>query len=129
MVASAPFAPFALSARRIRANRRNGRKSTGPKTAAGKAVSSRNATGLKTPKGKAVSSRNATGHGIFCKDLVLPGEDGRMLQMLQMLRTSLSLYENRLESVVSGSHAFLDTVLTGFYAPLLTMDSRLSDPA
>lgn len=51
MAASAPFASSVLSARRIRANRRNAKKSTGPKTAAGKAR----------------SCRNATGYGIFCQ--------------------------------------------------------------
>ena len=47
-----------VSARQLRANRRNARKSTGPRTAAGK---------------RAVSL-NALTHGVFCKDLVMPGE-------------------------------------------------------
>src|SRR3954452_9035732 len=46
------------SARRLRANRNNARQSTGPRTAAGKHR----------------SSQNATSHGVFCRDLVLPGE-------------------------------------------------------
>src|SRR5678815_781726 len=46
------------SSRRVKANRRNARRSTGPRTAAGKRR----------------ASRNATSHGIYCKDLVLPGE-------------------------------------------------------
>src|SRR3954470_9829498 len=46
------------SARRLRANRQNARRSSGPRTAAGKRR----------------SSRNATSHGVFCRDLVLPGE-------------------------------------------------------
>lgn len=69
----------ASSARRVRANRRNARKSTGPRTDAGKAR----------------SSRNATGYGIFCQSLVLPGEDK---QMLEMLRTSL-IHEHRPQNV------------------------------
>src|SRR5205814_2305240 len=51
-------ASSAPSARRIAANRRNARRSTGPRTVAGKHR----------------SSRNATSHGVFCRDLVLPGE-------------------------------------------------------
>src|SRR4051812_26435336 len=46
------------SARRLRANRNNARRSSGPRTAAGKRR----------------SSQNATSHGVFCRDLVLPGE-------------------------------------------------------
>ncbi len=49
----------AVSARKRRANRRNAQHSTGPRT----------------PEGKARASRNATSHGIFCRDLVLPGEN------------------------------------------------------
>ena len=48
-----------VSARKRRANRANAQHSTGPRT----------------PQGKATSSRNATTHGIFCRDLVLPGEN------------------------------------------------------
>jgi hypothetical protein len=44
----------------IEANRRNGLKSTGPRTAAGKAC----------------AARNATRHGIFSRHLVMKGEDG-----------------------------------------------------
>src|SRR4051812_4026678 len=51
-------ASSASSARRTAANRRNARRSTGPRTAAGKRR----------------SSRNSTSHGIYCRDLVLPGE-------------------------------------------------------
>src|SRR5438045_1824962 len=46
------------STRRLRANQRNARRSTGPRSDAGKRR----------------SSRNATSHGIYCRDLVLPGE-------------------------------------------------------
>ncbi len=49
-----------------RANRRNARKSTGPRT----------------PEGKAVSSQNATSHGIYCRDVVLDGEDQRRFDLL-----------------------------------------------
>src|SRR4051794_11763338 len=48
----------ASSARRLRANRQNARRSTGPRTTAGKQR----------------SSQNSTSHGVFCRDLVLPGE-------------------------------------------------------
>src|SRR5438045_2348330 len=46
------------TARRLRANRQNAGRSTGPRTV----------------EGKRRSSRNATSHGIYCRDLVLPGE-------------------------------------------------------
>src|SRR3982751_335517 len=51
-------ASSASSARRVRANRDNARRSTGPRTV----------------EGKYRSSRNATSYGVFCRDLVLPGE-------------------------------------------------------
>lgn len=50
----------------IEANRRNAKKSTGPRTAAGKAISSRNATTL----------------GLFSRHLLQPGEDPAELQAL-----------------------------------------------
>src|SRR5687768_10008169 len=53
-----PAASVASAAQR-RANRRNAKKSTGPRTAAGKAR----------------AKRNATTHGAFCRDALLPGED------------------------------------------------------
>ena len=52
------------STRRLRANQRNARRSTGPRSSAGKQR----------------SSRNATSHGIYCRDLVLPGESQREFQ-------------------------------------------------
>jgi hypothetical protein len=50
----------------IEANRRNARRSTGPVT----------------PAGKAVSSRNATTHGILSRDTVLPEENPQDLERL-----------------------------------------------
>jgi hypothetical protein len=55
------------SDRRAAANAANARKSTGPKTA----------------EGKARSSRNALKHGIFCKQLLMPGEDGGQLREIR----------------------------------------------
>lgn len=52
------------SSRQVGANRRNARRSTGPRTVAGKRR----------------SSRNATSHGIYCRDLVLPGESNEEFQ-------------------------------------------------
>ena len=46
-----------ISAKKRRANRRNAKKSTGPRS----------------EEGKAKSKMNATTHGFFCADLVLPG--------------------------------------------------------
>src|SRR5688500_19615908 len=53
-----PAASIASAAQR-RANRRNARKSTGPRSAAGKAR----------------AKRNAIAHGAFCREALLPGED------------------------------------------------------
>src|SRR5688572_25008127 len=53
-----PAASVASAAQR-RANRRNARKSTGPRSAAGRAQ----------------ARRNAITHGAFCRDALLPGED------------------------------------------------------
>jgi hypothetical protein len=63
---SAP-AVASISQRKRRANRRNARKSTGPRT----------------PEGKARSSRNATTHGLFCRDTVLPGENELLFHALR----------------------------------------------
>ena len=56
-----------VSAKKARANRRNARKSTGPKT----------------PQGKAASSQNATSHGIYCRHVVLDGEDQQRFDLLR----------------------------------------------
>ena len=57
----------AVSARRIKANRRNAKKSTGPRTT----------------EGKARSSRNAVTHGIFCQDVVVQDEDRQTFNQLR----------------------------------------------
>jgi hypothetical protein len=54
------------SDKQARANRRNGLKSTGPKT----------------PEGKAAVRHNATKHGLLSRDVLLPGEDGAALEEL-----------------------------------------------
>ena len=56
---SAHPAPSVASAAQRRANRKNARKSTGPRT----------------PAGKARARRNAVTHGAFMRDALLPGED------------------------------------------------------
>lgn len=62
---SPPRKPVSL--RKLRANRRNAQKSTGPRT----------------PLGKARSAKNATTHGIFCRDLLLEGENKMMFRNLR----------------------------------------------
>jgi len=60
--------------RKAASNRRNSRKSTGPKT----------------PEGKAVVSRNATKHGLLNREALLPDEDGNALAAFsQSLRAEL----------------------------------------
>src|SRR4051812_33834805 len=48
-----------ISAKKLEANRRNGQRSTGPKT----------------DEGKAVASRNSLKHGLYTSNPLLPGED------------------------------------------------------
>src|SRR5262252_1452735 len=55
----APQSSDSVSPDKVRANRRNARRSTGPRS----------------PEGKARAARNSISHGLFCRDLVLPGED------------------------------------------------------
>lgn len=55
------------TSRRLKANRRNARRSTGPRTALGKRR----------------ASKNATSHGIYCRDLVLPGESNAEFRALR----------------------------------------------
>ena len=56
-----------VSRKQFRANRRNAQQSTGPRT----------------EDGKARSALNAVDHGIFCKELLMPGEDPRELETFQ----------------------------------------------
>jgi hypothetical protein len=58
-----------ISEKKRAANRANARKSTGPRT----------------PEGKARASLNAISHGLFCKDLVLPGESRETFDLLRRL--------------------------------------------
>jgi hypothetical protein len=55
---------MSVTPKKLTANRANAKKSTGPRTAAGKRR----------------SSKNAVTHGIFCNDLVLPGEDAKLFE-------------------------------------------------
>jgi hypothetical protein len=62
------------SDKQIRANRRNARKSTGPKT----------------PEGKATISRNALKHGLLSRQSLLPDEDeGTLAQLREHLHSQL----------------------------------------
>ena len=58
-----------ISEKKRAANRANARKSTGPRTA----------------EGKARASLNAITHGLFCKELVLPGESQQVFALLRRL--------------------------------------------
>ena len=58
---------MSCSQRKLEANRRNAQHSTGPRT----------------PAGKARSSRNATTHSLFCQDLLLPQEEAEVFHALR----------------------------------------------
>src|SRR5947207_10132505 len=58
-----------ISEKKRAANRANARKSTGPRTA----------------EGKSRASLNAITHGLFCKELVLPGESQEVFALLRRL--------------------------------------------
>ncbi len=63
-----------ISQARLRANRLNAQKSTGPRSEEGKrrsALNSLKSTGPKTAKGKARAAFNATKHGYWSKPSVL----------------------------------------------------------
>ncbi len=57
--------------------------SASDRRAAANVVNAQKSTGPKTAEGKARSSRNALKHGIFCKQLLLEGEDGEQLKELR----------------------------------------------
>jgi hypothetical protein len=78
------------SIKQIHANRRNAQKSTGPRTA----------------QGKAVSSMNALSSGIDAKSTVIPSEDPAALAAL----TSEFLAEHRPQSATE--RALVDTLIT-----------------
>jgi hypothetical protein len=62
------------SDKQIEANRRNARKSTGPRT----------------PEGKDRASNNAVKHGLLSQDVLIPGEDGTALwELSERLREEL----------------------------------------
>jgi hypothetical protein len=72
------------SDKQARANRRNGQKSTGPKT----------------PEGKAAVRHNATKHGLLSQDVLLPEEDEAPLKELgERLRDELQP-EGEMESLL-----------------------------
>jgi hypothetical protein len=58
---------MATSAAKLEANRLNARKSTGPRTR----------------RGRIASSKNAISHGLFCKQIVLPGESKPEFDLLR----------------------------------------------
>jgi hypothetical protein len=64
---SSVHSPASISKKKLAANRRNAQRSTGPRT----------------ETGKRTSSTNARTHGLFCSDLVLEGEDERLMLSLR----------------------------------------------
>jgi hypothetical protein len=56
-----------VTARKLAANRANAKKSTGPRTVAGKKK----------------CAKNAVTHGLFCNDIVLPGEDAKLFEQFR----------------------------------------------
>jgi len=65
--AAAPQSPSSINATRTAINRANSQRSTGPRTA----------------EGKTASSQNAFKHGLYSKQLILPGEDPVELDALR----------------------------------------------
>jgi hypothetical protein len=118
----------------LAANRANAQLSTGPKT----------------DEGKARSSKNSIKHGIFCKDLLMPGEDEETLRNLRngMLlsfnpknEAELMLVDRiidaswRLQRVRSAEHAFFSSQQTHLQDdeelcddPAITLSLLLADP-
>src|SRR3954464_11217987 len=73
-----------VSDQKRRANRRNARKSTGPRT----------------DEGKARSARNATSHGLYCAALVLPGESHELFHDLRQSYISTMKPQNLVELLI-----------------------------
>jgi len=110
----APTRP-SVSPARLAANRTNARRSTGPRTIAGKAA----------------SSRNATTHGLLVREPLLPGEDPAELQehssrLLEQLAPEGGVEELLADDIVSltwrlGRLARVETALfaVGLHAPAM----------
>ena len=73
-----------VSASKLRANRRNAKHSTGPRTA----------------DGRSRSSRNATSHGLYCAALVLPGESHELFHNLRQSYISTLKPQNLVELLI-----------------------------
>ena len=126
---TSPSAPT-ISPAKLRANRRNARQSTGPKTEAGKAR----------------ASRNAISHGIFCKDVVLPTEsneafqrfrhallfdlrpEGALQQMVADRVVILSWKLNCIPSAEAEAHADINLSLEAEHSPAKTLAFSMHCP-
>src|SRR3954447_3623576 len=73
-----------VSASKVRANRLNATKSTGPRSA----------------DGKTRSARNATSHGLYCAALVLPGESQELFYDLRQSYISTLKPQNLVELLI-----------------------------
>lgn len=82
-----------IAKKRLAANRQNAKKSTGPKTAAGKAR----------------SRFNAVKHGLTAREVVIPGEDEEAFQQLHELLLAELAPEGILEAML------VDRVAVGFW--------------
>lgn len=67
----------------------NGSSNTSPKKQLANQLNARKSTGPRTDAGKGRAAQNARRHGIFCKDLLVPGEEAADLEMFtrEMLRS------------------------------------------
>src|SRR5205809_2741732 len=79
-----PMSTSTVSSQKRRANRLNAKKSTGPRTVAGKAR----------------SARNATSHGLYCAALVLPGESHELFHNLRQSYISTLKPQNLVELLI-----------------------------
>lgn len=78
---------------RVKANRQNAKKSTGPKTA----------------NGKARSKFNAIKHGLTAREVVIPGEDGKVFEQLNQQLVAELAPEGMLEATL------VDHIAVGFW--------------
>jgi len=108
------------TAKQAAANRRNARKSTGPKTA----------------KGKAISSRNSIKHGLLSEELVIRGENSNQLtalkQSLQIELQPEGMFEDELVHQITMHFWRLRRVRvleTGIFANAVSLESKESSSA
>lgn len=123
---------------RTESSRANGKKSRGPVTSIGKAISAANsihAQGPVTPEGRARSSQNSTRHGLLAASVVLPSESAlgftELLAELHELLQPENAVERRLVEIMAVAdwrRSRLWCIEMAHYVHAVHIQERASDP-